>query len=69
MRVHVTQDVLWLNVSVANSLSVNVGDGPHQLIRVKLDNKVWHLLLHFMELLHYSIGSVWDVTPASGKVG
>ena len=61
MRVHITQDVLRLNVSVANSLSVDVGDRPHKLVRVKLHNKVWHLLLHFMELLHYSIGRVWNV--------
>ena len=61
MRVHVTQDVLWLDVSVANSLSVDVGNGPHKLVGVQFNNKVWHLLLHFMELLHYSVSSIWDI--------
>ena len=61
MRVHVTQDVLWLDVSVANSLSVDVGNGPHKLVGVQFNNKVWHLLLHFMELLHYSVSSIGDV--------
>lgn len=61
MRVHVTQNILWLNVSVANSLGVDVGDRPHQLVGVKLNNKVGNLLLHFMELFHYSVSGVWDV--------
>lgn len=61
MRVHVTENILWLDVSVANTLGVNIGYGPHELVRVKLDNKVWHLLLHFVELLHYSISGVGDV--------
>ena len=61
MRVHIAQDVLWLDISVANSLSVDIGDGSHQLVRVQLDDEVWHLLLHFMELLHYSICRVWNI--------
>ena len=61
MRVHIAQDVLWLNVSVTNSLCVDIGDGSHQLVRVELDDKVGYLLFHFMELLHYSIGRVWNI--------
>ena len=61
MTTHITQNVLWLNVSMANSLSVNIGNAPHQLVRIELDNQIWDLLFHLVKLFHDSISSVWDI--------
>ena len=61
MRVHIAQDVLWLDVSVANTLSMDIGDRSHELIRVELHDQIRNFLLHFVELLHHSIGSVRDI--------
>ena len=61
MGAHVAKNVLGLDVPMANTLGVNVGDGPHELIRIQFDDKIWHLLLHLVELLHHSVGSVRNV--------
>ena len=55
---HITENVLWLDISVTNALGVNICNGSHQLVGIQLDNQVWDLLLHFEILFHYSIGSV-----------
>ena len=43
----VDEDVLRLDVSVANALGVNVGDRAQQLVAVQLDEQVRHHLFHF----------------------
>ena len=61
MRARVTQDVLWLNVSVANALRVDVGDRAQQLVRVELHQQVWHHLLHLEVLFHDAVGGIRNV--------
>ena len=61
MRLRITQNILRLDISVANSFGVNVGNGPHELIRIELNNERWDHLFHFEVLLHYSVGRVRDV--------
>ena len=46
---------------MANAFSMNISNAPHQLVRIELDNQIWHLLLHLMKLFHYSISSVWNI--------
>lgn len=61
MRVSVAKNVLWLNVSMADTLGVNIGDRPHQLIRIELDYQIGNHLLHFEVLLHDAIGCIRNV--------
>ena len=61
MGAHVAQNILGLDVSVANSFSMNISNRSHELIRVQFDDKVWNLLLHFEVLFHHSVGCIWDV--------
>ena len=57
----VAQNVLWLDVSMTNSLSVNIGNRPHKLIRVQLYYQIWNHLLHLEVLLHHSICCIRNV--------
>ena len=61
MCLGINEQVLWLNVSMADTLSVNIGDRPHQLIRIELDYQIGNHLLHFEVLLHDAIGCIRDV--------
>jgi len=61
MTACIAKDILRLNVSVTDALGLNVSYRPHELVGVKLNNKVGHHLLHFQILLHHSVGCVWDV--------
>lgn len=61
MTAHVAEDVLWLDITMANAFGMDVGNTPHELVGVELNNQVWHLLLHFVELLHHSVRRVRDV--------
>lgn len=65
---HITENVLWLDISVTNALGVNICDGSHQLVGIKLHNQVWNLLLHFEVLFHYSIGSVGNEVHDDVKI-
>ena len=60
VRTSVNEDVLWLDVPVADALRVDVGDRAQQLVRVQLHQQVRHHLLHLQVLLHHSVGRVWD---------
>jgi hypothetical protein len=53
---------------VTNALGVNICNGSHQLVRIKLHNQVWDLLLHFEILFHHSIGSVGNKVHDNVKV-
>lgn len=46
------ENVLGFDVSVANTQSVDVGDGSHHLIGVEFDQKRRHHLFHLQVLLH-----------------
>ena len=61
VRLGIAKDVLGLDISMANTFGVNVGNGPHELIGIELNNERWDHLLHFEVLLHYSVGRVRDV--------
>lgn len=61
VRLSVAKNILRLDVSVANTLGVNVGDRPHKLVRIQLNDKWRNHLLHFKVLLHHSVGGVWNV--------
>ena len=57
----VAENVLRLDVSMANALGMDVCYRSEQLVRVEFYKEVWHHLLHFEVLLHYSVGCVWDI--------
>ena len=61
MAIHITENILRLDVSVTNTQGVNIGNRPHELVRVKFDNEVWHHLLHFKVILHHSVGCFRDI--------
>lgn len=61
MTLSVTQNVLRLNVSMTDSLGVNVGNGSEKLITVEFDNQIWHHLLHLQIILHHSVSSVLNI--------
>ena len=54
----VDEDVLRLDISVADSLRVDVRNRAQKLVRVELDEKVGDHLFHFQVLLHHAIGRV-----------
>lgn len=58
LRVH--EHVLGLDVSVANSESMNVGNRPHQLVSIELDDQVRNHLLHFDVVLHDFVNRFGD---------
>ena len=55
MRRRVDQQVLWLDVSVANTQRVNVGESSERLVRIELDKKIWNWLLHLVIVLEHAI--------------
>ena len=68
MSVRVTENVLGLDITVADAFSVNVSDRAQQLVAVELDDQVWHHLLHLEVVLHYSVRSVLDVVHDNVQV-
>lgn len=46
----VQQQVLWLDVAVADPLGVDIGQGTEQLVDVKLDLEDGHCRLHLIEV-------------------
>ena len=65
---HITENVLRLDISVTNTFGVNICNRSHQLVGVQLHNQVWYLLLHFEVLFHYSIGSVGNKVHDNVKI-
>ena len=61
VRVGITQNVLRFDVSMANSLGMDVGNGPHQLICVDLHNERRDHLFHLEVLFHYSVSRVGNI--------
>lgn len=61
MSVRVHQQILWLDVSVANTEGVNVGEGPERLVCVQLDQDHWYLLLHLVVVLEDPEHGLWHV--------
>ena len=61
MGVGVDEDVLGLDVSVADALGVDVGDGAEELVGVELDEDGRHHLLHLEVLLHDAVDGLGDV--------
>ena len=61
MRRGVHEDVLGLDVSMADALCVDVRDSAEQLVRIELDQDVWDHLLHLEVLLHDSVDSVGNI--------
>lgn len=53
---------------MANTFSMNISNGSHQLVWIKLHDNIWHLLLHLMELFHHSICCVRDVVHYNVKI-
>ena len=51
MGVGINQQILRLNVSVANTKRMDVSQGPESLVGVQLNEDHGHLLLHFVVVL------------------
>ena len=68
MSVRVHQQILWLDVSVANTESVNVSEGPERLVSVQFDQDHWYLLLHLVVVLEDSEHSLRHVVHHNVQV-
>mmetsp|Transcript_83043 Transcript_83043/g.199297 ORF Transcript_83043/g.199297 Transcript_83043/m.199297 type:complete len:296 (+) Transcript_83043:89-976(+) len=58
VRVTIHQQVLRLDVSVANAHRVDVCTSPGHLVGEELDKDVWHRLLHLCVVLHDSVNGI-----------
>jgi len=58
VRGGVYEDVLGLDVSVADALGVDVGNGSEQLVGVHFDEQVGNHLLHLQVLFHDAVRRV-----------
>ena len=54
----VNENVLGLDVSMADTFGVNVRNATEHLVRVKLDEQIWYHLFHLEVLFHYSVTGV-----------
>ena len=61
MRGRVNQNVLRLDVSMTDTLRVNICNRSEQLVRVDFDKQVRDHLLHLQILFHYPVGCIRDV--------
>ena len=55
------EHILGLDISVANSYSMNISYGSQQLIRVDFYQNIWYHLLHLKILLHNFVHSFRDI--------
>lgn len=56
----VQQQVLWLNIAVADALRVDVGESAEKLVNVELDLKDWHGGLHLVEISRRAVDGLWN---------
>ena len=68
MALVVAEDVLRLDVSVADALGVDVGDGPHQLVGIEFHDEVGHHCLALQVLFHHAVSSVGDIVHNNVEV-
>lgn len=61
MRIRINEDILRLDVSVTNTLGVNIRNRAKQLVAVKFNEQVRHHLLHFEIVLHHAVRCVLNV--------
>ena len=61
MGLHITKNILWFNISMADSFSVDISNRSHQLVWIQFYDQVWHHLFHFKVLLHYSVGRIGNI--------
>ena len=61
MILRVNQDILWLNITMTNTASMNVADASEHLISVHLYQKIRYWLLHLYIMSHNAIDCVRDV--------
>ena len=61
MGASVYENVLGLDVSMADSFCVNVRNATEHLVWVKLYEQIWYHLFHLEVLFHYSIAGVGNV--------
>lgn len=68
MALGVNEDILGLDISMADALSMDIGNGSKQLVGVDLDQQVWDHLLHLQVLFHDTVCGIWDVVHHHIKV-
>lgn len=61
MRAGIYENILGLDVSMADALGMDVGDRAQQLVRVDLHKQVRDHLLHLQILFHHTVRRVGDV--------
>jgi hypothetical protein len=61
MSLHITKNILRFNISMTNTFCMNVCNRSHQLVWIQLYDQVWHHLLHFKVLFHYSVGCIRNI--------
>ena len=57
----VAEDVLRLNIPMAYTFRMDVGDRAHQLVRIKFDDQVGNHCLALEVLLHHTISGIRNV--------
>lgn len=60
-RAGVQQQILWLDIAMADPLGVDVGQGAEKLINVQLDLEVGHCGLHLVEVSRRPVNGLGDV--------
>ena len=53
---------------MADAFRVDVGDRAQKLVRVDLDEQIWHHLFYFQVLFHHSVGSIRNVVHDDIKI-
>ena len=56
----VQQKVLWLDISVADALRMDVGESAEELVNVQLDLEDWHGRLHLVEVPRCAVDGLWN---------
>ena len=57
----VQQEVLWLDVAMADALRVDVCEGTEELVDVELDFEGWHGRLHLVEISRSPVDGFRDI--------
>ena len=68
MGAGVAKNILGLDISMADSFGMDIGDSSHELVGVELDDETGHHLFHLKVLLHHSVGGVGDVVHHNVKI-
>lgn len=55
----VKKKVLWLDISVADALGVDVGERSEELVDVEFDLQRWHCRLQLVEVTRCSVDGLW----------